>query len=115
MEVEGGDLGGPFCSQRGAGAVRGGEAGTIDGSSAGAEAAFPPRISTMERGLRRAAAATRAAVGCSIAENVSARALLADKHVLYSREKLERPAIVARTHRKFVTVRRKFCGARSLA
>ena len=90
MEVEGGDLGGPFCSQR-AGAVRGGEAGTIDGSSAGAEAAFPPRISTMERGLRRAAAATRAAVGCSIAENVS-RALCWQA-TRNTRDKLERPAM----------------------
>ena len=48
MEAERGDLGSPCCSRR-AGAVRGGEAGTIDGSSAGAEAAFPPCISTMKR------------------------------------------------------------------
>ena len=48
MEAESGDLGSPCCSRR-AGAVRGGEAGTIDGSSAGAEAAFPPCISTMKR------------------------------------------------------------------
>eukprot|EP00964_Phaeocystis_antarctica_P127450 scaffold91114_cov64-Phaeocystis_antarctica.AAC.9 len=89
MEVEGGDLGGPFCSQRGAGAVRGGEAGTIDGSSAGAEAAFPPRISTMERGLRRAAAATRAAVGCSIAENVSRALCWQANTYCYSRETRE--------------------------
>ena len=64
MEAERGDLGSPCCSRR-AGAVRGGEAGTIDGSSAGAEAAFPPCISTMKR--KRTNHARLAA------ENVSAR------------------------------------------
>ena len=53
-EVESGDPAGDHFFLSRAGAVREGEAGTIDGSSAGAEAAMPPCISTMERATTQA-------------------------------------------------------------
>ena len=53
-EAESGEPIGDHSFLSRAGAVREGEAGTIDGSSAGAEAAFPPCTSTMERPATRA-------------------------------------------------------------